>query len=100
MVSITMQTKSCTQHAGQVHHLGAHPLIINAKYLTSNGEEKRSILLASGWWGVSRHFHYIPELLAALCSIVPALFNGSTARCRTSTWFSCSFFADSSLCEG
>ena len=56
---------------------GAPPFIINAKYLTSEGEEKRSILLASGWWGVSRHFHYIPELLAAFCWTVPALFHST-----------------------
>jgi hypothetical protein len=24
-------------------------------------------ILVSGWWGVSRHFHYLPEITAALC---------------------------------
>ena len=48
---------------------------IKATYFTSKGEEKTSLLLVCGWWGVSRHFHYIPELLAAFCWSVPALFH-------------------------
>ncbi|MEN9343812.1 MAG: 7-dehydrocholesterol reductase [Chlamydiota bacterium] len=51
------------------------PEIIFANYHTEWGEEKQGLLLASGWWGVSRHFHYIPEVLAALFWSVPALFN-------------------------
>ena len=31
------------------------------------------MLLLSGWWGVARHFHYIPEVLAAVCWTLPAL---------------------------
>jgi hypothetical protein len=26
-------------------------------------------------WGLSRHFHYVPEILAAFFWTVPALFN-------------------------
>ena len=26
-----------------------------------------------GWWGLARHFHYLPELLAAFCWTVPVL---------------------------
>jgi 7-dehydrocholesterol reductase len=29
------------------------------------GEVKDTILLMDGWWSVSRHFHYVPEILAA-----------------------------------
>lgn len=53
---------------------GRKPVLIRAKYRTEKGEEKESLLLASGWWGVSRHFHYIPELMAAFFWSVPALF--------------------------
>jgi 7-dehydrocholesterol reductase len=28
----------------------------------------------SGWWGVARHFHYVPEILGAVCWTLPALF--------------------------
>ncbi len=51
------------------------PELIFANYKTEWGEEKQSLLLASGWWGISRHFHYIPEILAAFCWSAPALFD-------------------------
>jgi 7-dehydrocholesterol reductase len=44
---------------------GKPPRKITAKYTTANGQVNESLLLASGWWGVARHFHYLPELLAA-----------------------------------
>lgn len=53
---------------------GRKPNIIRAKYTLENGQEKESILLASGWWGLSRHFHYIPEILLALFWTLPAGF--------------------------
>ena len=53
---------------------GRKPSLIHATYKTKNGETKHSILLYSGWWGVSRHFHYVTELLAAFCWSVPSLF--------------------------
>ncbi len=28
----------------------------------------------AGWWGLARHFHYLPEIIAALLWTVPALF--------------------------
>lgn len=40
-----------------------------------NGEEKTSLLLLSGWWGVARHFHYVPEIMASVFWTVPALFS-------------------------
>jgi len=42
---------------------GKEPEIIRAMYKIDGGVERESILLASGWWGISRHFHYIPEIL-------------------------------------
>jgi 7-dehydrocholesterol reductase len=61
---------------------GQPPRKIHAKYITANGQVNESLLLASGWWGVARHFHYLPELLAAFlwsctagtASIVPYLY--------------------------
>ncbi|OQR93310.1 7-dehydrocholesterol reductase [Thraustotheca clavata] len=52
---------------------GKKPEYITASYTTEKGEKKQSLLLTCGWWGVSRHFHYIPEILAALCWSLPAL---------------------------
>lgn len=39
-----------------------------------NGEEKTSLLLLSGWWGVARHFHYVPEIMASVFWTLPAMF--------------------------
>lgn len=44
---------------------------ITAKYTTEDGRERTSILLTSGWWGLSRHIHYIPEILASVFWCVP-----------------------------
>jgi 7-dehydrocholesterol reductase len=49
------------------------PNLIFANYKTEWGEEKQTLLLASGFWGISRHFHYLPEMLGALCWSIPAL---------------------------
>jgi 7-dehydrocholesterol reductase len=54
---------------------GNPPTLIQAHYETELGEKKQTILLASGWWGLSRHFHYIPEILGAFFWSVPALFD-------------------------
>jgi 7-dehydrocholesterol reductase len=48
---------------------------ITAHYVTEKGEKKTSLLLYSGWWGVSRHFHYVPEILASLFWSMPGGFN-------------------------
>lgn len=51
------------------------PSLIYAIYQTQSGEPKQTILLASGWWGISRHFHYIPEIMGAFFWTLPALFD-------------------------
>ncbi len=50
------------------------PSLIEATYQTQTGETKQSLLLASGWWGISRHFHYVPEIVGAFFWTLPALF--------------------------
>jgi 7-dehydrocholesterol reductase len=39
---------------------------------------RKSLLLASGFWGVARHFHYVFELTAAYswCSLANPVKNG------------------------
>ena len=51
---------------------GARPVVVRAPYVTEAGEARVSILLASGWWGLASHFHYVPELAAALLWSLPA----------------------------
>ncbi len=62
---------------GDCNVWGKRPVLIEANYTTEGGEAKKNLLLASGWWGISRHFHYVPELLGAFFWTVPALFTHS-----------------------
>ena len=59
---------------GKCRIWGKKPRLVVAKYRAENGEYKETVLLASGWWGVARHFHYVPEIMAAFLWTVPALF--------------------------
>ncbi|KAK9792943.1 hypothetical protein WJX73_000881 [Symbiochloris irregularis] len=60
--------------SGKAKVWGRAPKIVNASYTTGSGGTKKSLLLASGWWGLSRHFHYLPEIGAAFFWTLPALF--------------------------
>lgn len=53
---------------------GKKPITLVAHYTTTEGDHKQTLLLASGWWGIARHFHYVPELLGTFFWSVPALF--------------------------
>jgi 7-dehydrocholesterol reductase len=59
------QRQSVRSTNGDTTIWGAIPVLIHAPYTTEDGSKKTNILLASGFWGVSRHFHYVPEILAA-----------------------------------
>lgn len=59
---------------GQALVWGRPPRLIHAGFTTDLGETKQTILLASGWWGISRHFHYLTEVLGAWFWSVTALF--------------------------
>lgn len=51
---------------------GREPRTILARYRTSDGAERTNLLLVSGYWGIARHFHYVPELAMALAWALPA----------------------------
>jgi 7-dehydrocholesterol reductase len=53
---------------------GKKPQWIAAKYTTGDGKEHNSTLLVSGFWGISRHFNYVPEIATALFWSLPALY--------------------------
>ncbi|MBA4695955.1 MAG: 7-dehydrocholesterol reductase [Legionella sp.] len=59
---------------GQCKIWGKTPIVLPAHYTTQEGARKETLLLASGWWGVARHFHYVPEIAAAFLWSLPALF--------------------------
>jgi 7-dehydrocholesterol reductase len=60
---------------GQCTIWGKPARIIRAKYRLLNGYQSESILIASGYWNLSRHFHYIPELSLAFLWSCPCGFN-------------------------
>ncbi|CAD7699090.1 unnamed protein product [Ostreobium quekettii] len=54
---------------------GKTPKKVEAQYVTADNEIKTSLLLASGWWGLARHFHYVPEIMASVFWTLPGLFS-------------------------
>jgi 7-dehydrocholesterol reductase len=61
--------------SGKTKVWGKAPEIIHAEYTTADGRTHESLLLASGWWGVARHFHYVAELSLAAAWSLPAGFS-------------------------
>lgn len=59
---------------GKLSIWGSPAVFITAKYRTEEGEERNSILLTSGYWGLSRHFNYLPEVAAAAAWAAPVLW--------------------------
>ncbi|OMJ20506.1 7-dehydrocholesterol reductase [Smittium culicis] len=51
---------------GNINIWGAPARFIRASYTTSDNKVHNSILLTSGFWGISRHFNYIGDLLMCL----------------------------------
>ncbi len=59
---------------GDVNVWGKKPSFTIASFTSQEGNESQNLLLASGYWGIARHFHYIPEILASFLWSSPALF--------------------------
>ena len=59
------QRMAFREKGGSINIWGKPATFIRATYLTGSGESKENLLLTSGFWGLSRHFHYVPELAAA-----------------------------------
>ena len=68
------QRQEFRRTGGKVLVWGKEPDFIEAEYTTEDGKLHTSLLLASGWWGLARHFHYVPEIAASFFWCVPALF--------------------------
>ncbi len=47
---------------------------IPATYYTTDGKLHKSPLLVSGWWGLSRHFNYVGDLMGSLAYCLPCGF--------------------------
>jgi len=59
---------------GKIKIWGKPAKYIEASYSTEKGT-RTSLLLYSGWWGLARHWHYVPEILASFFWCLPAMFN-------------------------
>lgn len=68
------QRQHVRQTDGKCLVWGRPPHLIRATYSTGQGKQHKSLLLVSGYWGIARHFHYVPEILGAFFWSVPALF--------------------------
>jgi 7-dehydrocholesterol reductase len=68
------QREAVRATSGQCAVWGRAPVLIRARYRTESGELKENLLLASGFWGLARHFHYGPEVLGAVFWTLPVLF--------------------------
>lgn len=66
------------QANGQLMVWGKKAEYITASYINARGDKSSSLLLCTGWWGVARHFHYLPEITGAFFWTVPALFENAT----------------------
>jgi 7-dehydrocholesterol reductase len=66
---------------GEAEVWGRKPELIHATYTPADGQPRQNILLVSGWWGVARHFHYLPELTLATAWTIPVAFG------RALPWF-------------
>lgn len=51
---------------GQCRIWGRPATFIRASYRSTDGKEHESLLLTSGFWGLSRHFNYLGDLLLSL----------------------------------
>jgi len=60
------------QTAGQCEVWGEPPRVIRASYRGRDGLARENLLLVSGYWGLARHFHYVPEVCLALAWTLPA----------------------------
>ncbi len=54
---------------------GRPPVLMVGHWTSGDGTPRESLLLASGWWGLARHVHYVTEILLALAWTLPAGFD-------------------------
>ncbi|MGK5632798.1 hypothetical protein, partial [Streptomyces sp. URMC 123] len=69
--SADAQRRRVRRTGGDTRVWGRPPKTLSAPYTTADGATHSSLLLYSGWWGLARHFHYLPELVLAVCWVAP-----------------------------
>jgi len=82
LLSITLnymadyQKEKFKTSGGECTIWGRKAKFIQVEYKTHDGKKKKSKLLISGFWGMSRHMNYVFELMLALSWSLPALGYG------------------------
>lgn len=61
--SVNHQKDLVRRTGGNCKLWGLPAKVVPVKYHTRDGLEHNSILLCSGWWGISRHFNYVGDLI-------------------------------------
>jgi 7-dehydrocholesterol reductase len=64
--SVNDQKDKFRHSKGKCHIWGSPARYIECTFMTSDGVTSKSFLLTSGWWGLSRHFNYVGDLLISL----------------------------------
>lgn len=79
-----VQRKNFREANGECLIWGKPPVFVEAQYQvidpkSGKATKRSSLLLASGFWGIARHFHYVFELTAAYswCFLANPLQNGT-----------------------
>ncbi|KAF5710921.1 24-dehydrocholesterol reductase [Fusarium mundagurra] len=78
--SVNHQKEIVRRTGGKCTIWGKPAECIVASFRTSDGQQHRSLLSCSGWWGWSRHANYLGDLILSFCSC--ALVGNIAAKIR------------------
>ncbi|KAI1003624.1 7-dehydrocholesterol reductase [Podosphaera aphanis] len=69
--SVNHQKDIVRRTKGECMVWGKKAEIMRVRYLTKDGKEHDSLLLCSGWWGISRHTNYMGDLILSysMCAV-------------------------------
>lgn len=69
--SVNHQKDIVRRTNGECMVWGKKAEVMQVKYQTKDGKEHNSILLCSGWWGLSRHTNYMGDLILSysMCAV-------------------------------
>ena len=72
---VDYERKLFREKRGKIYTFGRLATYIEAECIGADNFVRKSLLLTSGFWGLSRHINYFFELMAALCWSLPAQFD-------------------------
>lgn len=69
------QRQLCRDSDGKCLIWGREAEVLRVTYTDGNGKERKSLLLSSGFWGLSRHPNYFFEIIMFFIWSIPAVFS-------------------------